>query len=828
MEESVLRIVVDSSNAEKSTDNLDKKLNKVEKSGKKVDGQFKKLTKSAKENSKATEGSASAFKGLVVAATAFATVGLGAEILNTTASFESMKLQLKTLLGDMDKASGAFAALETFAARTPYALEQSVAAFQKLTALGLVPSEAALYSYGNTASAMGKDLTQLIEAVADASTGEFERLKEFGIKAKKQGEIISFTFQGVTTQIKNNSQEIQDYLIAIGQNQFAGAMDDQMSGLNGQLSNLSDSWNRLKYQMGKGLEGTTFIASFANTISGAREWVLKFFAAWKDAVAFTTYSFHTIDIQFEKLTLNLDYYWKKFAGGMAVVIGGAVSEVTSIFATALDGYAGLMEAIGDTSAAFYRQQAQNLRNSFPSGAELAELHTAELNAIEGKTSALDRQQEVAERSYNAQLKANKKLLKQQIEALESNARLDDYIDPNAGKVDHNARSEEDTKKYESGIEAIEKFIGSQRMLQMTIGQTDEAIQMITLSQDAQRLMSLAQTEAEREKIAALYEQANAQITTTQAAQKDLEQREQAAELIDELSDGQVEYNEAIEDYNILRKKGYITDQQYLKLLKKLKIEHAGLLSVTEQTMLGVDAAIQEYADSIESTFDLTKNITTKVFEGMEDALVDFVMAGKANFADLARSIIADIIRIQIKMAILNAMQVGGVGGGGGGIFGSIISGIGSFFGSIFGFAKGGAFNNGMIPAYAKGDSFTNGIEPFSDQGNSNSVVSEPTLFKFAKGIGLMGEAGPEAIMPLTRTSSGELGVRSVGGHDNAVSNEINNNIEINIAVDNSGETTAETSSSDGESIRELGMVISTKIKETLIDELRPGGLLNRG
>jgi diaminopimelate decarboxylase len=68
---------------------------------------------------------------------------------------------------------------------TPFGLAQATQGFVKMKALGLDPTRAALTSFGNTASAMGKDLNQMIEAVADASTGEFERLKEFGIKASR-------------------------------------------------------------------------------------------------------------------------------------------------------------------------------------------------------------------------------------------------------------------------------------------------------------------------------------------------------------------------------------------------------------------------------------------------------------------------------------------------------------------------------------------------------------------------------------------------------------------------------------------------------------------
>jgi hypothetical protein len=73
--------------------------------------------------------------------------------------------------------------LTEFASTTPFQLDTVVESFIKMQALGLNPTEDALRSFGNTSAAMGKDLMQFIEAVADASVGEFERLKEFGVKS---------------------------------------------------------------------------------------------------------------------------------------------------------------------------------------------------------------------------------------------------------------------------------------------------------------------------------------------------------------------------------------------------------------------------------------------------------------------------------------------------------------------------------------------------------------------------------------------------------------------------------------------------------------------
>lgn len=123
--------------------------------------------------------------GLSLAGVAASYVSLD-RLINTQRTFDKLNAGLITATGSAEGAAAAFDSLQKFAKETPYGLEQSVGAFIKLTNLGLKPSEAALTSYGNTAAAMGKDLDQMIEAVADATTGEFERLKEFGIKASQE------------------------------------------------------------------------------------------------------------------------------------------------------------------------------------------------------------------------------------------------------------------------------------------------------------------------------------------------------------------------------------------------------------------------------------------------------------------------------------------------------------------------------------------------------------------------------------------------------------------------------------------------------------------
>ncbi|WGH15555.1 tail tape measure protein [Pseudomonas phage PA_LZ03] len=167
------------------------------------------------------------------------------KLVSVQREFDVLNAGLLTATGSAENAAIAFEALQDFAKNTPYGLAQATEGFTKLVNLGLEPSERALMSYGNTAAAMGKDMSQMIEAVADATTGEFERLKEFGIKASSEGDRVKFTFRGVTTEIGKNAAEIEQYLMALGENEFAGAMENRMNSLDGAIAGLGDSWDAL-------------------------------------------------------------------------------------------------------------------------------------------------------------------------------------------------------------------------------------------------------------------------------------------------------------------------------------------------------------------------------------------------------------------------------------------------------------------------------------------------------------------------------------------------------------------------------------------------------
>ena len=215
--------------------------------------------------------------------------------------------------------------------------------------------------------------------------------------------------------------------------------------------------------------------------------------------------------------------------------------------------------------------------------------------------------------------------------------------------------------------------------------------------------------------------------------------------------------------------------------RKGEITTDGSGSSTESE--GANKALNNIRDGAKAYFETIKNFgqqtqdaVTNAFKGMEDALVKFVLTGKLNFKDLARSIIADLTRITVRAALLN-----------------ILSPI-PFFSKVTGSAKGNVFAKNKIVPYAYG-----------------GVVDKPTLFPMANGMGLMAEAGyPEAIMPLKRGRDGKLGVQSSGGMGNIVVN-----------VDASGSSVEGNSQQSAE----LGKMLGAVVQAELIKQKRPGGLL---
>lgn len=165
------------------------------------------------------------------------------------------------------------------------------------------------------------------------------------------------------------------------------------------------------------------------------------------------------------------------------------------------------------------------------------------------------------------------------------------------------------------------------------------------------------------------------------------------------------------------------------------------LSAQKDAYAGMAKGVQDFGNTANNVHEQMRTITQNSLDNMSSMMADFATTGKLNFGDFAQSIVNDITKMIFKMMIFNALKSGLTG---------------TAFGDMMGLkaepnAKGNTYESPGLSLHR------------------NSIVKSPTLFPFAKGgvpgMGLMGEAGPEAIMPLTRGRDGSLGVRILGLED---------------------------------------------------------------
>lgn len=178
----------------------------------------------------------------------------------------------------------------------------------------------------------------------------------------------------------------------------------------------------------------------------------------------------------------------------------------------------------------------------------------------------------------------------------------------------------------------------------------------------------------------------------------------------------------------------------IALSPQQRSELAGLA----QQMAGLEAETKRARDTMDFAKDMTKGFFSDLRQGIADGKSLWEAFGDAamNVLDkIVDKLMNDVIDALFQTGSAAGGLFGGGGGGGGGL-------LGGLFGWLFS-AKGNAFGRGGVHKFAKGGAFT------------NQIVTSPTLFKFAKGAGMMGEAGPEAIMPLSRDANGRLGVTAL-------------------------------------------------------------------
>lgn len=329
---------------------------------------------------------------------------------------------------------------------------------------------------------------------------------------------------------------------------------------------------------------------------------------------------------------------------------------------------------------------------------------------------------------NEALKENNRLQEENIDLTNQQATADGKAGSAAA-----ARAKAEEKKRERIRASNDAVIQGLQDEITALGQSERQ----NFIDQATRRLSAEATETQRIEVERL---AGALFDEREAAEEVRKEREREAALIqniidltDEQTGAQERYNKEIAELLRLRKEEKITAQQ---LAVAEEDARRRMLAASRRWIDGVERALRDYADQATDSASHAEDVTLNFLRNAEDAFAQFAQTGKFEFRDLLNSIVADINRALIQQNITGPLSQG---------LNSIIGSID--FGSLFSAsAKGNVFDRGtQVQAFASG-----------------GVVNKPTFFPMTNGIGLMGEAGPEAILPLRRLPSGKLGVESTG------------------------------------------------------------------
>lgn len=311
----------------------------------------------------------------VVGGLGAAVAGFGAvaarSLISTASEFERFQTILETVEGSSEGAKASMKWVSDFAAKTPFELAEVTDNFVRLRAYGIDPTKGTLKTLGDTAAAMGRPLEQAVEALADAVTGENERLKEFGITASKVGEKIYYQFTNKNgKQMKavvnaNNRAMIESTLTAIWNENYGGAADKLSQTWEGMVSNLLDAWARfklkimasgpfdaLKTMLGDTLQRINDMADsgqleqIAQRIGGS---ITAFVEKVPERLAKLKDAFAQVRDAVEPVFRVVGFLFDKFGAGNVIIIAIA-SAVTMFLLPAIVSLTGAVKALGLTMA----------------------------------------------------------------------------------------------------------------------------------------------------------------------------------------------------------------------------------------------------------------------------------------------------------------------------------------------------------------------------------------------------------------------------------------------------------------------------------------------
>lgn len=856
---------------------------------------------------------------------------VGAGLYGVRKEFEQLNAQLITVEQSESRARVAFQRIQQFAAETPYQLQEVVQAFIKLRARGLDPSADALRAYGNFASGMSKSLDQVIEAVGDAATGEFERLKEFGVVARQTGDEVTFTFRGMSTTVKKNAGEIEQYLQRIGLVDFSGSMTRQMENLSGVSSNLGDAMSKLSLKIDS-----------KTGFTGAIKAAMRELTAWVNQMAGVSRPVASIEADIAAMDAKIAAAARRPGRGVsAKALSGQRADLVDELLTTL---------LGSTDTAQIERGVADLRDRIAAqlervsaaraadGGRLAigsgrnrglsdygraqreltalqtELASAERRIAELRAADVQPDSEAgangtpADRVKRLQATLDAESAIKDAQAARETADLDEQLRRHAISYQqyYQRRGELDTAAVQRQIQARQQLLGqlgsgaddaaeriklqgeinALKVREQTIGQqtqaqiaqaADEADKRLAdvrqrlakLQGDATALAAETRSQLEREyadiladpgtsdtdraKIESLIdrEALQAEFDAVQAQADDLIAglRQQWDSLSQSVQAGTMNTAEAQAAFNDALATTNPDLQAFLQRLATLaqdlgpeaRREIQGLTqqlgSLADNTRTPLERLAADWTD----TAGQLQNAGVSAMNAISDSLTDAVMTGKLDFASLARSIIADLVRVMIQAQLTSAalklgQTIGLITSVAGAAGGAAAGGAGGV--NTFGLESGGTYTPSGPFTFAGG-----GLLRGPGTGTSDSILMRGSNGEFVlraesvRSIGVAaldllnkyGAAGLDAILGSAAApayaTGGVIGSVSPAMTRSRARNDSGNlSIEIPIQIDAAGNQTADQRQVDRLS-KALKTEVESTVRRVITKEMGPRGAL---
>lgn len=240
--------------------------------------------------------------------------------------------------------------------------------------------------------------------------------------------------------------------------------------------------------------------------------------------------------------------------------------------------------------------------------------------------------------------------------------------------------------------------------------------------------------------------------------------------------------------------GKSATEAYNREIDALNLKYQKIKEVQSDWTSGVTRGMEDWVAEAGDYAEQTASAVQSAMGGMVNNITDMLNGNKASWREWSIDVLKSIQKILVNAAIVNSLKSMSDAGG-------WIGAVGNFLGGAAANAKGGVYDSPGLSAY------------------SNQIVSTPTYFAFAKGAGLMGEAGPEAIMPLTRAADGSLGVRALGGNQNSGSAAP----QVFITIDSNGSSQTQSSAGYEQFGNEIAAFVDQRFRVLMDKDTRPGG-----